>query len=128
MNAKVIFYSVAIWVGSFLLWGALFFWQWTNIVVLAKVAAAFVALGIFSFFPHLLAASTATQAGMAMASVAGGAAGFGFTILSYAFVVAAFIFLILISVRILLEVFLMKYVQTRTLTRYPQLEKGAETS
>jgi hypothetical protein len=128
LSVKVVFYSVAIWVGSFVFWGALFFWQWATIVALAQVASAFVALGIFLFFPHLLAAGAATQAAMAGAPVAAAVAGVGFTMLSYAFIVAAFVFLILISVRILLEVFLMNYVQKRTLTRYPQLEKGSETS
>ena len=128
LNAKIIFYSVAIWVGSFLFWTALFAWQWAAVLQLAQVASAFVALGIFVFFPQLLAAGAATQATMAAAPVAGAAAGIGFIVLSYVFVAVAFVLLLLISVRVLLEVFLMQYVQTRTLARYPQLEKGANTN
>ncbi|GAA4035691.1 hypothetical protein GCM10022409_20530 [Hymenobacter glaciei] len=128
LSPKVIFYSVAIWGGSFLFWAGIFWWQWAHIIVLAQVGTAFLALGIFIFFPQLLGAGAATQAAMASAPVAAVAASVGFTIVSYVLVAVVFILLVLISVRILLEAFLMGYVQTRTLRRYPELQKGADNN
>ena len=128
LSPKIVFYSVAIWGGSFLFWAGIFWWQWARIVVLGKIGAAFLALGIFVFFPGLLGAGAATQAAMASAPVAAVAASAGFTIVSYVLVAVVFVLLVLISVRILLEAVLMGYVQTRTLRRYPELQKGADNN
>ena len=128
LKPKVVFHSLAIWLVSLIFWGLLFYWQWDKILLAAQAASGFLALGLFVFFPNLLASSgVATVAGMAGGVATALLAGAGFYLLAYVFVALSFVLLLLISVRVLLEVFLMKYVQKRTLTRYPQIEKGAQS-
>ncbi len=128
LKPKVVFHSLVIWLVSLIFWGLIFYWQWDKISQAAGAVSGLVTATIYFSFPHLLDSSgVATADGIVSRVTTFLFAVGGFYVLMYILVALPFVLLVLLSVRVLLEVFLMKYVQKRTLTRYPEIEKGAQS-
>ena len=123
LKPKVVFHLLAIWLVSLAFWGLLFYWQWDKILHAAQAVAAYV--GLVAFISLASYSWLTSTAGVVEGIKTGFWVGYGGIVLMYALVALPFVLLVLLSVRVLLEVFLMKHVQKQTLTRYPQIEKGA---
>ncbi|HCY64732.1 MAG TPA: hypothetical protein DHV59_18300 [Oxalobacteraceae bacterium] len=121
---RAILFSISLWIVAIGLWSALFFAFREEVTQLATAAAALVVFGLAIFFPGLAPGSSGVAGGgvgMAIAAMSTFA-------LSWLAVALAYAFAVLITARVLAELFLMGRVQKHALEFYPDLAAMAAPS
>jgi hypothetical protein len=128
LSWRLIGFSVGLWAGALLLWVLVLIFAWTQMTSLAAFIAAWCLLGIFVIFPHWLPATAqAKLAGVPLAEGADALLGNVFHAVKWTVLPFLVVFLILITARIGLELFLMPLVRREVVPRYPSFPAHPST-
>ncbi len=132
LHPRLIGFSLGVWLVTFAVWLSVFIIWWDAIGLLATFLAEFIALGIFMFMPQRmpfgLAQTTSTLSEMANIGPALMGTSVALVVLHYLLIAALFAGAMLISIRVLLELFLMGRIQKQALKTYPHLPTDRSTS
>lgn len=124
LTLRSIVFSLSLWVVAIGLWGAVLFVFREQVTQLAAAAVAVVVYGLGILFPKLAPSSSGVVGGgigMAVAAMSTVA-------LSWLAIALTYVFAVLITVRVLAELFLMGYVQKQALKSYPTLASFDKTN
>jgi MFS family permease len=134
LHPRLLGFSLGIWILAFSTWLTVFIVWWQQIKALCIFLTGIFAAGIFFLMP-MLSAGAASSATTAMGTI-GGAANIGFLvggilalfILPYVFVVLLFAVAMSLTIRVLLEIFVMGRIRQRALKTYPEIRTGLKSS
>jgi hypothetical protein len=133
LHPRLLGNSLGIWIVAFATWLTVFIVWWQQIKALCMLLAAIFAVGIFFLMP-MLSGGGASSATTAMATI--GPANIGFLvggilalfILPFVFVALLFAVAMSLTIRVLLEIFVMGKIQQRALKTYPEIRTGLKSS
>src|SRR4051812_45659776 len=120
LSLRLISFSISLWVGSLALWSLILFFALGLVKSVAGFLAAWVLLGIFVFFPHLLpAGARAKLTGVPLSVGAEALLGKVFVFATWVSLVLLIFVLVVVTVRIAMEFALMPVVRRVVMKRYP---------
>lgn len=120
VSRKLILFSIGLWLGAVALWCVILLFAWSLMKAFAGMIAAWTLLGIFSVFPNWLPASAqAKLAGVSPPVGAEALLGPVFHVVTWIVLVLLIIALVMTTVRIGLEFFLMPLIRDEVLRSYP---------
>ncbi len=131
LHPRLIGFSLGVWLLAFIALTVAFIVFRDAIGLLSGVLAKYIVLGVFVFLPQSLPSGiegmvAAPIAGMKDIGVAVAGGNAAFTVLRYLLIAAMFAVTMLVTVRLLLELFLMGRIQKQALKTYPHIRPGAD--
>lgn len=127
LTLRSIVFSISLWIVAIGLWGSIFFMFREQVSQLATAAVAVVVFGLTSLFPGLMPSSSGVVGG----GIGTAIATISTVALSWLAIALAYVIAVIITVRVMAELFLMGYVQKQALKSYPNLtslDKASRTS